>query len=441
MTRRAHTLVPRLATLVACAAVVALVCGPVDGGATARARTGDRPRFGSGEMHLDLRLEPHYTDDGGDQFFSLPSSFDLVLTLRPDGTGVIGAESRTWPGQASLAPVRWHEAGERVVLDTLSLGAGGPALFVSMMTLALSDEDGDGVADRGEGTAAGSVQEWRGDIGAALSFEEATIAASPDTTGPVVALAWWETALPLPGRLRIVLSEPIPAAALLSAAVTADGEPVEGTIEPLGPVAGLAVAAVFTPTAFLRLDAEVALDAGGLADPAGNPATAAAPLHTVEDPGPAAANLGFERDLEGWLAGDRTAVHQGAFAGIPPAEGSRQAVVLGGGWLLGRIEVPEGAVTLELSIAGFSSGGPHDADRSGVVELHVPGGPAVVFGASVGDRTPVEQCEGCPAGWRYAAHRVSADLTPFRGRTVFLSARGGPCMNECAVVLDDIRIR
>ena len=390
-----------------------------------------------GEIHLDLRLDPRYSEHPG----NLPPYFDLALTLRPDGTGVIATGSWTAPSVTTLAPVGWRREGDRIVVDTLALNTSGPQLSIDEMTLDLRERDGSVV--RGEGSATGSVHWMLGDVMSSSPFE-GDVAAHADTSGPRADLLWWEATMPLPGRLRIHVSEPVPVQALRSVAVRADGKTVEGAIEPIGPILDLAAVAAFTPTDFLPLDAEVTLDLGELADPAGNRALPVAPLRSAPDPGTAVDNLGFERGLEGWLAGGG-AESRGAFAGVDPAEGAYQAVVPSGGWLLGRLDVPSDATVLELTVAMLSEGSQLDSGRSGVVLLHGPGSEALVFDAAR-DAGPGEPCEGCGSyGTRHTPRRVTADLSPYRGRRIFLSIRAEASgyfgMNAYAVVVDDVRIR
>jgi hypothetical protein len=407
--------------------------------ATAPCAGAGQPAGPPGERHLLLHVEPRYADHSG----NLPSSYDLTLLLRPDGTGIASILGWRTPPVVTMAPVKWHEEGGRVVVDTLALHPDPQAqVLLSRMTLALDDRDGDGVVERGEGSATGRADWMLGDVMSSSPFEGA-VTVLPDTMGPKVDLAWTHPTLPVPGRLRILVSEPVAVGSLRAVAVTANGEAVAGTVEPAGGTLDLAAEAAFTPNDFLPLGAEIALDFRGLTDPAGNPAQAAAPLRTV-DPGSTLANPGFEHGLDGWLAVGPVEA-RGALAGLDPAEGSSQAVVASGGRLFGRLDVPADATVLELSVAMLSEIGQMDPDRSGVIEIHAPAGTTVVFDAAGLDGTG-EPCSGCgDYGTRHARRQVTADLTPFRGRTVFLSVRadatGDLGMNSYAVLVDDLRIR
>lgn len=391
-------------------------------------------------VHLELLLQPRYSDPSGRD---LTPTFDLVVDLRDDGSAVVALDTRPDPAPTIPRATSWTHTEGRIVIEAFELTApSGERLFVERTIVELVDPD-EGDPLRGQGGATGQVEWLRGDVMSTSEFD-ARVTATADTTGPRAALAWWTPRLPIPGRIRIVFTEPVPETDLEAIAITTGGEAIDGEITGIGAVGGLVAQAAFTPVSFLPFDAEIRLDPV-VADPAGNPATATGPpLRTPPDPGSASANAGFEHGLEGWTAtGDVSA--RGPFGGLAPARGPGQAVVRSGGSLVGYLDVPPGASTLEISVGVLSEIGQYEAGRSGLVRLHTPAGDVVVFDAS-GDAGPAEACEGCKGyGVRHPPVRAIADLVPHRGTRVFLSvsatASGYLGMNEYAVVVDDVSLR
>jgi hypothetical protein len=188
----------------------------------------------------------------------------------------------------------------------------------------------------------------------------------------------------------------------------------------------------------LPFDAAISIQATGITDVLGNPATFdGSAFQTVSDPGPLTGNPGFE-GTQGWI-GLETA-GSGSSTGFVPVEGQLYAHLGQSDVLLGYLDVPSNATTLSFHAGMFEylqcGGRPAEVtleSASGVEHLFPP------------LNAPTEPCDDCISGQLIPWTEISTGLESLRGQRVVVRATASG-YTECLpdvyeeVVLDDFRI-
>jgi hypothetical protein len=286
-----------------------------------------------------------------------------------------------------------------------------------------------------------------GDTFGAIPYT-AKLTAGPDVQGEAAGVyqrdgSSYDTLLPC-DTILVELGEPADAEQAGAMRVLADHTPLAGALEPIV-VDNMASVMAFTAPAFWPFGATLSVDPNGVTDPSGNRLGLGPTVKIDADPGPAMANAGFEGGLSGWIAKGSQVLQAGDFNGISPVEGEHQIVVGAGSLLAGYVDVPATASALSLSIGLLA----HDRDSifypaNATVTLQgVARQPLVIFDAdqAVKRGAPCADCDR-PFETRVPAARYSADVTPYRGQRVFVTAQVGIASEYStrALVLDDLRV-
>ena len=366
-----------------------------------------------------------------------PRTLDGTLTLLPGGTGSIAIGEHP-------AAAAWRATWRGITLGPVTVRRAGTKLFWPLMHLDIRDTNGDGWLDSGTGLSKGVT--WQSGGGDYFPSVNARAVATfePDRDPPSVTLGVGD---PWPGmpwlgtsgqadvllptdELVVRFSEPVLASTVVKhLQVRAASRPVTGKISEGADDEPFATTFTFTPDLPLPHGAELSLSLAGIADVTGAKAVAGGPaLRVAADPGSLTANPGFERDLAGWAARGK-ARSAGAHEGVAPVAGSRQAIVEGQGQIVGYVDVPATASRLEFSMSAVIEGG---GDKVATVRLRSGSARVLVFSLGSAD------------GNAAALRTIAIDLTPFRGRRVYIeiqSAEGNFWQAQTTLLVDNVTIR
>jgi hypothetical protein len=357
----------------------------------------------------------------------------------------------------------------RIPAGALPSTPGGLYLEWDDIELRLQDQDGDGVMESGTGHIAGTVHVRN-------RFDD-DVTAAPDGF-PVTARVYrasqvtpemlpWET-------LVVALDQPVSSDEIPRHRVLADGQEVPGQIE-LVKTGEIHTAFRFTPDGFYPLGATIEIALDGMKNAIGVPMTLeAAPIEVMADPGSFEPNLGFEQALTGWYVAGDAAVVAGA-GNLAPVEGAgmlalRTAIIDSqdrDSRLLGYLDVPADATTLDLSLALLVP--EEQLPGSIAMRLHraLPDGGHEVLEVYEFDHESVVlepcACGGLgtdpPLARRAGPFRQEIDLSALRGQRVFLEIQlfgepwSGPSVRAVApipppipaipamLLVDDLQIR
>ncbi|MGE0869714.1 MAG: hypothetical protein AB7P03_14210 [Kofleriaceae bacterium] len=386
--------------------------------------------------------------------FSLAAHVGGTIELdRTDGdalTGVVAlrlGENR----RAHLTTITGYLEGHEVILNpaTASVDDCCTVAWTSLRIM-LVEPQGGGISDTGSGTIAGEWTDHHGDV-IEMAAVAGTVAVTADVRPAQAKIAplrtRWRPAL-FPGDpISIVLDEPIAMDSVIKLRLAANGEPIAGPSLNPTVVNGRVSSVTIAPSQLVPLGTTITLDTSAVRDVAGNPVTwDAAALQTPADPGTLTQNLSFENGLDGWFTAGAPPAASGDFLGLTPVDGANQATVFARGSLGGWFVVPSDANQLDLSVAVFSQVSVFDS-RSAVVALVTADQQVVMYDAEMeaGASGPCPACDGAPYRDMIPPKRVTLDLTPLRGQTVYLVASSEsadfPGLTEYAMVLDDIRIQ
>lgn len=406
----------------------------------------------------------------GFQVTSSEPEYGMFLSLDedPDARGQLtGSVTFHGPYAIEIVPTTATLDGDdRLVVAPGVLSA--PLFYLEWETLELTleDQDGDGVLESGAGRIAG--------IGVVPDGFDRSIAAAPDAfVVPAMAYPAWARAPELLPWEPIALAfrQPVSTSEIERYRVLAGGQEVPGRTQPQLEGA-LQLDVHFVPDGFHALGATIAVELDGMANELGVPMTLEHdPIQVMADPGPILSNLGFEGALAGWYAvGDAAVVD--AAGELAPVEGAGMAALrsepsnAGDSRLIGYLDVPAGATTLDLSLALLT--GAERLPQAATVRLHrvLPeGGHEELVGYEFDHASAVLEPCACgvvgaePLTRRAGPFRHEIDVTALRGERVFveirLDASPGPLVGAFAVapippppppvpailLVDDLQIR
>jgi hypothetical protein len=383
-----------------------------------------------------------------------PSGPDTItghLYLDVDAGGqVAGGISAVGTGPVALAKINGRVEGAEIVFLDSGVGvAPDGSLSLDELRISLLDQDGDGAADSAAGRATGLWLRGQGEI-AELAMHTSTLTAGLDTTATTASLVVPHDDLELLpyDAVHVFFEEPLREADVRDELrILAGGTAITGELI-FYSAGGLVTGATFQPDRFLPYGAEVTIDLAGLQDPSGNAlAASAARAPVIPDPGVLSGSAGFETDLAGWIVLGQVST-QGAFQGLAPAEGAAQAVVPEGSTLAAALDVAADATELELSVALLtrSATSADAAAGKAVVALRAADGEQIAIFDAGDVAGQLQPCATCTEyGQVVGPLRRTIDLTPLRGRRVFLivdvqeSSWWDP--NGFAALVDDIQIR
>ena len=349
-----------------------------------------------------------------------------------DAGSVFGVLSGHWvsPNRSyTLAGALANFTGQ-VVDDHIELDPGQASVWPSgqlawdSLSLSLVDNNGDGVPDGATGAIVGSwtivagdivdTSQITGDLSARADTEPAEIRMSPVEFGGTSEF------LPT-DRIRISFSEPLTEQAVgQGIEVLADGTPLTGQL--FGNVNLEYLSYVwFVPDEYLPFASDITIQANGLIDPSGNPASALAdPRPTVADPGPLAAVPQFEGDFTGWIQrGTVDAV--GDYAGVTPTSGAMQARINENSQLFGYMDVTDPVTPFGLSFNLFTQYGEIIENYSAAVRLYTtPDDYQLLFDAFAyeGQNAVCMNCDNF--GYQLGPITSAIDLSGYVGQRVFL---------------------
>ena len=396
------------------------------------------PVFDSGSLDSDLLPGQHTfvlrLNDEGTRTGGIAGSHGTVETSRFDRLST-GTRQLAAPMRLGVVPVTEPDTGCQ-----------GEAMIYEGMSLMPLDEDGDGMADRLQGTATGYFERFLGDAIEIVDFE-ATVEATLDTVRPTLDFAGSKTEHHPLEPVHLIASEPLPGDVALSLRSQSSDQRFA-----LSPVGGAAPAAAhFVTAANIPLsfgDALVLDIPSPVRDMAGNAAV------LVPPPGvgtmPALNDFvddGFESGLEGHLEGDAQIVER---IGEKPAIQDLQSLLLGPGGRI-TVQMPIGTVDDSLSfqyrlLFQTADGG----DASGEIVLAIPGGELVRQPLSLTPSLSTELVETFDPMWPYAGPITTFDQElPFADlpERIFISlqvaappACSGLVPPLPAVLLDDLHI-
>ncbi|HET6613198.1 MAG TPA: hypothetical protein VFG83_14475 [Kofleriaceae bacterium] len=384
----------------------------------------------------------------------------LYLERQPDDT-FAGVLSITDTRGAALAGVTATVADQVLTFAPLSINfrsagnvIGDVFLQWDGLSIALTDQDGDGVADSGCGSASGTWEQVLGDVADSVPYSNSVLTATVDDEGgkglmPIPAL---RNDL-IPGDpITIYVNEPVAiadanAAIKFSARVGGSAAaPVAGTLTALNPTStAYASSFQFQAADFLPFGAAIALSVDGLPDLAGNPMTTTAePLAVAADPGPFTANPGFESGLGGWIPSSIVdAFTSASYAGVTPTEGATELVLEHGASLGGYLDVAADATSLELSLTILSR---FEGTEGVRIKIEVPGAPPEIVLASETGLDEGTPCDCEEYDFQIGPQTVAIDLTPYRGQRVFVvvearSVWGFGLVIPLAAIVDNVAIK
>lgn len=317
-------------------------------------------------------------------------------------------------------------------------------LIWTELRIAVRDQDGDGAYESGSGHIVGAYQtglsldEFTQDFEVApdaLTYE-ASAAASTTYDDRSNQLLPWQP-------VHIELRQPVTVEQAMRYRVLANGQEVPGETR-VQPVGDVVTTIEFVPHVFYPMGTEVEVEATDMENALGAPVTFAhPPIPVMADPGLAAdTNLGFEQELAGWQVTVGSAYAADGFLDVVPAEGARMAVLESASLepgvgtamydnrLVGYIDVPADASTLDLSLAVFVPASVLPIVVS--VRLYNEGLEAIeafdVYALTPGtDVFEACDCPGTPEdrglARRMGPVRREIALEAFRGKRVFLELR------------------
>lgn len=355
----------------------------------------------------------------------VPEYLDLFVALHEDGSGEIGATVAGDVWIASLAPVVWTRTNDEFRLEAGRLDLWADAFFTwRSITLRLEDfASGDGGVDLGY------VEVLWGDVVSSTILFHAAVTASADTDAPVLDV-WPYIGIDTPfvgDEFTVYSSEPVLADDLASrVSLVANGSAIDAVVDPADRVGPYATRARILPADYLPFSAEVTLAVDRLDDPLGHPAAwDGRAWTTMDDPGPASENPGFERSEPRWGYG-----WYGARVGPIYDSGGWQRV----GYeavldtyeydrMLGYFDLPADAGYLEFD-ATVDGGCMDDYCLDGVrVYLAVPGERHEAYAPAVTPNPTVGYSDCYTNVFSIPKQRVRADVAQFAGRRVFVYAR------------------
>lgn len=284
----------------------------------------------------------------------LPKEHAFVLRLDDALPGITEAIAGT-AGQVTTGRFDRVSDGRRRLRDSLSLGTSGVAacglgnLSYESMDIEVYDDDGDGRPDRLQGTAAGSLESFLGDIVGFVELE-ATLTGRRDDTPPTLAFAGPATEQSVFGNVLVMASEPLAAGATV-AMRSPDGD-VSVDMIPFPDGQAEAVAYFYTQSAqLLPFGATLAVSPGqDVTDLAGNAlGSVGLALETIPDPGPFVQD-GFEDTANVHLRGDARLIVDSGADGELPTIGVRSLYLGPGGSATFRIPVDDADDADELSL-------------------------------------------------------------------------------------------
>lgn len=402
-------------------------------------------------IRAQLKFDFTYQESG--KFFQFPNTLTAVLALEiaPDDR-VKGTLAFLGSGKVTMTVVTGVIENGKVRLDEgmAAFGAGG-SLNWKRLEVDLHKSLPDGVADTGAGSAEGTVSIFAGDVGD-LANCTAKVTAVPDVEGSKVTI---EPLMPNPYRfvfvptdgVRLHFGEPVVERdALQFVRVLANGNAVEGRFSSQAREGRITVLE-FQPAALLPYNADIKVDLGQLGDLSGNAMTADASVRKVtEDPGSILTNPGFELGLQGWTLLGKQGGPFGTYQNVVPAGGLQQLVVREETGLSGYFDVPTHATTLSMQVTTLAESDQLDQNYTAVLRLHNPGeAPKVIFDVFQ-ERQASVACRGCEEFTkRMGPLTKTLDLTPYRGKRVFLSGEVRSSfffgVNYFALLLDEVKVQ
>jgi len=425
--------------------VDAQACLAASGGDASRlaCACGSRDPFAQMRLSVDvtLALSPDI----------LPPSLHFFLALASDGTGQLGLVKSENIIRSRIWPIQWRREGADIRIDGGSVELWSQAeLGWYPFTLTLDEPlQGSTVSVSATGTMDYAyIQIIYGDNGDTAEIVGEPIVTEADGEPPELRLgtSQWLDAPFVGDTFFVVASEPVESESLeADVRILADGTAMVADVSTPDAVGRFATYAAFRPRDYLPFEVELTVDPGGLRDLAGKEAVwIGDPRTTMSDPGPAAANPGFEL-LDpypgyGW-SGARIGVR---YDPSIPSGVDREARLRSyeADRMLGYFDLPSDAVSLQFS-AAVDGGCLENYCLRGVgVQLLTPGARRAAYEPTI-EPVPNGSTQSCFSGvYSIPEHLVKIDVTDLAGKRVFVHAYAfwdWPC-DSYTFTLDDFRV-